>query len=220
MKLSINVTSDFLCPWCRIADARLSRVLASLPEDIEAEINWLPFELNPDMPATGMDRKVYRSAKFGNWEYSQKLDAQTEQAALGDGVTFNYSAIKRVPNTLSAHRLVWLTPEGNQRVSIVESLFRAYFQEGRDIGELEVLADIASENGLHREKTLHLLRSTAGEAEVIQLEDVARQRRISSVPSFEIAGIELTGAVSAEVLFRTIVEAYNNRLHPEVDHVR
>lgn len=216
MKVSIKVTSDFLCPWCRIADARLSQVIETLPDEIEVEVNWLPFELNPDMPFFGMDRKDYRSAKFGSWEYSQRLDAQTEQSASGDGLVFNYAAIKRVPNTLAAHRLVWFTPEGSARTKLVERLFHAYFQDGRDIGDMHILADIAAENGMHREATLQFLLSNAGKAEVIQLEDLARQGRINSVPSFDIAGNQITGAVSREELHRQIMEAHRRHQHPEV----
>lgn len=216
MKVSIKVTSDFLCPWCRIADARLSQVIETLPDEVEVEVNWLPFELNPGMPFSGMDRKDYRSAKFGSWEYSQRLDAQTEQSASGDGLVFNYAAIKRVPNTLAAHRLVWSTPEGSARTKLVERLFHAYFQDGRDIGDMHVLADIAAENGMHRETTLQFLLSNAGEAEVIQLEDSARQGRINSVPSFDIAGNRITGAVSREELHRQIMEAHRRHQHPEI----
>ena len=216
MKVSIKVTSDFLCPWCRIADARLSKVIETLPDEVEVEVNWLPFELNPGMPFSGMDRKDYRSAKFGSWDYSQKLDAQTEQSASGDGVTFNYAAIKRVPNTLAAHRLVWFTPEGPARTKLVERLFHAYFQDGRDIGDMHILADIAAENGMHRETALQFLRSDVGEEEVIQLEDLARKRRINSVPSFDIDGNQITGAVSREELHRQIMEAHRSHQHPEV----
>lgn len=77
MKISIKVTSDFICPWCRIADARLEKVLQSLPEDVEVEVDWLPLELNPGMPLAGMDRTAYRRAKFGSWAYSHQLDEHT-----------------------------------------------------------------------------------------------------------------------------------------------
>lgn len=216
MKVSIKVTSDFLCPWCRIADARLKQVIETLPDAVEVEVNWLPFELNPDMPFSGMDRKDYRSAKFGSWEYSQRLDARTEQSAAGDGVVFNYAAIKRVPNTLAAHRLVWFTPEGAARTRLVERIFHAYFQDGKDIGDIHILADIAAENGMHRETALQFLRSNAGVEEVRQLEDLARQRHINSVPSFDIDGNQITGAVSKEELHRQIMEAHDNHQHLEV----
>lgn len=219
MKVSVNITSDFLCPWCRIADVRLQKAITSLPPGIDVEVNWLPFELNPNMPDSGMDRRLYRSSKFGSWAYSQKLDTQTEQSAAGDGIIFNYAAIKRVPNTLAAHRLIWFTPEGNQRAAMVEHLFNAYFQDGKDIGDRQTLIDIAVENGMQRECVCDFLYSSAGETEVRQDEALARQKGITSVPSFDINGSTYHGAVPIDTLVRAIVDAHNNR-YLEVNHVK
>ncbi|WP_326469281.1 DsbA family oxidoreductase [Enterobacter wuhouensis] len=219
MKLSIEVTSDFICPWCRIAEARLDVVLKTLPEDVEVEVNWLPFELNPDMPLEGMDRVTYRSRKFGSWDYSQKLDAHTEEAAAGDDVKFNYTAMKRVPNTRAAHRLIWLAGKTNMQTILIERLFRAYFQEGKDIGDHDVLADIASEAGMNRLNVKTFLAGHDGEAEVIQQEYCARRNKINSVPSFNIGGVRVSGAVSAEILIQHINEAINNQSKREVKDV-
>ena len=219
MKLSIEVTSDFICPWCRIAEARLDVVLKTLPEDVEVEVNWLPFELNPDMPLEGMDRVTYRSRKFGSWDYSQKLDAHTEEAAAGDGVKFNYTAMKRVPNTRAAHRLIWLAGKTNMQTILIERLFRAYFQEGKDIGDHDVLADIASEAGMNRLNVKTFLAGHDGEAEVIQQEYCAQRNKINSVPSFNIGGVRVSGAVSAEILIQHINDAINNQSKREVKDV-
>lgn len=219
MKLSIEVTSDFICPWCRIAEARLDVVLKTLPEDVEVEVNWLPFELNPDMPLEGMDRVTYRSRKFGSWDYSQKLDAHTEEAAAGDGVKFNYTAMKRVPNTRAAHRLIWLAGKTNMQTILIERLFRAYFQEGKDIGDHDVLADIASEAGMNRLNVKTFLAGHDGEAEVTQQEYCARRNKINSVPSFNIGGVRVSGAVSAEILIQHINDAINNQSKREVKDV-
>lgn len=210
MKLTIEVTSDLICPWCRIAEARLDGVLKALPEDVEVNVNWLPFELNPDMPVQGMDRMTYRSAKFGSWAYSQQLDAHTEEAAAEDGVVFNYAAIKRVPNTLAAHRLIWLAGQSKRQTTVIESLFRAYFQQGKDIGDREVLTDIAAEAGMDRQKVKAFLAGHEGEAEVVQMEDFARRSRINSVPYFNIGGTHISGAVPAEVLLQHINDAIYN----------
>jgi len=210
MKVSIKVTSDFICPWCRIADARLEKVLQALPDDVEVEVDWLPVELNPGMPLDGIDRIAYRQAKFGSWEYSHQLDEHTIEKGKTDDVTFNYPAIQRVPNTFAAHRLTLFAPAGTARSLLVKRLFQSYFEEGRDIGNLDVLADVAGDCGMDREAARLYLLSTAGEAEVIQLEDLARQGDINSVPTFDIAGIRLTGAVSVDQLRYYIMDAYRD----------
>src|SRR5215469_4054609 len=109
--IPVTITSDFICPWCFIGERRLARAVAHLSEDlreeIRLEISWRPFELNPNIPADGIDRRAYRVAKFGSWEYSQRLDAQVVEAGKKDGAVFNYDRISRTPNTRRAHRLVW-----------------------------------------------------------------------------------------------------------------
>ena len=215
MKISIKVTSDFICPWCRIADARLEKVLQTLPEDVEVEVDWLPLELNPGMPLAGMDRTAYRRAKFGSWAYSHQLDEHTVEKGKTDDVTFNYPAIQRVPNTFAAHRLTLFAGAGPARSLLVKRLFQAYFEEGRDIGDLDVLAEVAGECGMDKEAAHNYLLSTAGEAEVIQLEDLARQGDINSVPTLDIAGIRLTGAVPVDQLRYYIMDAYRNPIKTE-----
>jgi len=215
MKVSIKITSDFICPWCRIADARLEKVLQSLPEDVGVEVDWLPIELNPGMPLEGMERVAYRRAKFGSWEYSHQLDEHTVEKGKTDDVAFNYPAIQRVPNTFAAHRLTLFAPAGKARSLLVKRLFQAYFEEGRDIGDLDVLAEVAGECGIDKEAARIYLLSTAGEAEGIQLEDLARQGDISSGPPFYIAGIRLTGAVPVDQLRYYIMDAYRDLIKRE-----
>lgn len=212
MKISIKVTSDFICPWCRIADARLEKVLQSLPAEVEVDVDWLPIELNPGMPLEGMERAAYRRAKFGSWEYSHQLDEHTLEKGKTDDVIFNYPAIQRVPNTFAAHRLTQFVAAGTARSLLVKRLFQAYFEEGRDIGDINVLAEVAGECGIDKAAARHYLLSAAGEAEVIQLEDLARQGDIYSVPTFDIAGIRLTGAVPVDQLRYYIMEAYRGLL--------
>ena len=129
----INVTSDFICPWGYIGEKRLARAIDGLPAGVDVPLQWLPFELNPDMPIGGMDRRTYRSRKFGSWERSQAMDTQTVLAGSGDGTTFDYEAIKRTPNSFLAHRVSWLAQrEGKQR-AFVEAALKGYFARGRAI---------------------------------------------------------------------------------------
>src|SRR5258707_3629131 len=86
MKLAIDIVSDVICPWCFIGKRRFEKALRLLPPEVEIEVHWRPYELNPDMPAEGIDRKLYRTRKFGSWEHSQALDAQVAQAGAGEGI--------------------------------------------------------------------------------------------------------------------------------------
>ncbi len=208
MPVTIDVTSDFICPWCRIGGTRLFRAISDLPAEIEVAVRWLPFELNPDMPAEGMERKTYRSLKFGSWRRSQELDAATIAAGAADGVVFDYARMLRTPNTLAAHRLSWLAMQESHQGAVVESILRGYFTQGRDIGDLAVLADIADSAGIERNRAYAFLASGGGTDEVRQQEQVSRERGIRGVPHFDIAGTVISGAQSAEILRNAIVNAW------------
>jgi predicted DsbA family dithiol-disulfide isomerase len=213
MQNQISVTSDFVCPWCYIGEKRLARAIERLPTGIDVQLQWLPFELNPDMPTDGMDRRSYRSRKFGSWERSQAMDAQTVLAGRDDGATFDYEAIKRTPNTFLAHRVSWLAQrEGKQR-AFVEAAFQAYFAHGRDIGSEGILAEIASGIGLDRDAVAAFLSSDDGVESVRALERTALERGVRGVPYFDIGGTTIVGARPAETILQTVIEAVD-RLAP------
>ena len=204
--MRITITSDFICPWCYIGEKRLAQALGSIPSDIEVELVWLPFELNPDMPSEGMDRRTYRSRKFGSWEYSRAMDAKTVLAGAADGAVFDYEAIARTPNTFEAHRLSWLARrKGKQRV-FVEATLKGYFADGRDIGSRDVLAELASEVGLDRRLVRDFLASDEAVDRVRALEQGAYNRRVEGVPHFDIEGRIIAGAQSPEVIRQTILQ--------------
>jgi len=130
------VVSDVICPWCFMAKRNLEKALQIVGPELQMEITWSAFELNPEMPKEGMDRRQYRSKKFGSWEYSQSLDAQVVEAGASAGITFRHDLIARTPNTFNAHRLIWLAQEEGVQDAVVESLFRAYFTQGQDVGDI------------------------------------------------------------------------------------
>lgn len=198
MTITVTITSDFICPWCLIGERRLIKAIDSLPDGMDVELKWLPFELNSDMRPEGMDRKIYRSLKFGSWERSQLLDAHTMEATKGDGVAFDYPAIERTPNTLSAHRLMRLAEEQGSATSLANRIFSAYFEHGRDIGNVDVLADIAAEDGMDRAQASAFLRANDGTDALRNLEREAENRGVRSVPSFDIDGEVISGAQSVE----------------------
>ena len=207
MSVTVTMTSDFICPWCLIGEQRLFEAIDSLPPGLEVQVDWLPFELNPQMRKDGMDRKLYRSQKFGSWARSQELDAYTVAAGKREGIAFDYDRMTRTPNTFAAHRLTWLAArEGRQR-DVVEGILRGYFTEGRDIGDLDTLAQMAGEAGLDRERVSAFLASNEGEVEVRTLIDGALARSVAGVPHFDIDGSVVTGAQRPETLRHAILAA-------------
>src|SRR5262249_46525103 len=146
------------CPWCFIGKRRLEKALDGRP----AMVRWHPFELNPDMPREGIDRKSYRIRKFGSWERSQELDAQVAAAGQGEGIAFNFDKMLRTPNTLDAHRVIGLAGERGMQDTVVEALFQAYFAGGRDLSDWGTLADVAAGAGLDRAEVDELLASGEG----------------------------------------------------------
>lgn len=211
MVIPISVTSDFICPWCYIGEKRLARAIGLLPTGIDVQLQWLPFELNPDMPPEGMDRRIYLSRKFGSWEHGQAIQARTVLAGRDDGATFDYEAIKRTPNTFLAHRASYLAQrEGRQR-AFVEAVLQAYFVHGRDIGSKAVLTEIASEIGLDRDAVVAFLSSDEGAESVRALEHAALARGVQGVPYFDIGGTPIVGAQPAETILKAITEVAGRR---------
>ena len=188
----IDVISDVICPWCWIGKRQLEGALAML--DTPFAIHWRPFQLNPDMPAEGVERASYRAAKFGSVERGAELDANVAAAGRVVGLEFRHDRMLRTPNTIAAHRL--LAWAGARQNELAEALFRAYFQDGQDIGDHAVLAGVAAELGLD---AAQFLTSDGQDAEVRAEDANFRRLGISSVPSFALDGAVLfSGAYPAE----------------------
>lgn len=206
--LDIEVISDAICPWCWVAKRRLGRALEALAPAIVASVTWRPFELNPDMPKAGLDRRAYRSAKFGSWQRSQALDAQVTAAGRPDGLIFNHDKMERTPNTFDAHRLIRLAGQEGKQDAVVEGLFTAYFHEGRDVGEPAILADIGVAAGLDRARILAMLASDEGRDEVRSELERAGSLHVSGVPTVLVNGIPIfSGAIRAELMEARLREA-------------
>jgi predicted DsbA family dithiol-disulfide isomerase len=197
----IDVISDAICPWCWIGKRHLEGALARLADEGERfEVHWRPFQLNPDMPRGGLERAAYRAAKFGSLERSRELDAQVAAAGAAAGLEFRFDRQSRTPNTVDAHRVIRRAGEAGGAAlqdAVVEALFRAYFQEGRDIGDAAVLAAVASGAGLA--DAAAFLGSGEGEDEVLEEDAGFRRLGISGVPTFALSGhVLFSGAVPAE----------------------
>lgn len=209
MTITIEITSDFICPWCLVAHTRLNKAIAQLNNQVDIQLIWYPFELNPHMPEMGMDRKIYRTQKFGSWEYSQQLDAKTIKACQDDGIKFRYDLMEVTPNTHKAHRLTWFAAQQGKATEMAERIFTAYFTEGQDISRVETLANLAADIGIDRDIVHTFLQSNAGSQEVRKLERQAVSRGIRSVPSIGIGEEILSGAQPVEVFLTALQKAVN-----------
>ena len=204
--IKLDIFSDPICPWCYIGKARLERALEARPGHA-FEIEWHPFQLNPDMPPAGMDRRDYLETKFGGRERALKAYQPVYDTAAEIGLEIDLGAIQRTPNTLDAHRLIhWAGLEGRQ-APMVAALFRAYFREGRDIGDPSVLADVGAEAGLDRDMLVRLLASDADSADIAARDAHVRARGVSAVPTFVIANAHVVpGAQPCEIWLQVIDE--------------
>src|SRR3954447_14881965 len=193
----LEVVSDAICPWCYVGKRRLAKALALLARDgLTFAVRWVPLQVNPDKPNGRVDRRAYRTRKFGSWERSQALDARIAAVGAGEGLAFRHDLMARTPNTFDAHRLVWLAGREGAQDPVVDGLFAAYFVEGRDIGEPEVLADVGAAAGLDRARVLAMLAGDEAAAEVAAEERAARRLGIEAVPTFLLDGRPLEQTAS------------------------
>jgi predicted DsbA family dithiol-disulfide isomerase len=200
MRFSVDVISDVICPWCYIGKRRLEKAVAALEGQHEVQVRWLPFQLNPTIPKEGISRKEYRTAKFGSWERSLELDTKVVAVGETEGIHFSFDRIERTPNTLDAHRLIWLADKQGVQDAVVEALFRTYFTEGRDISDQQTLIDLVAETGLNRDQAEVVLNSDDGLEAIKEAEEQARRFRVEGVPFFIVnREIMLSGAQKPDV---------------------
>ncbi|NOC44521.1 MULTISPECIES: DsbA family oxidoreductase [unclassified Ruegeria] len=204
--VKLDILSDPICPWCYIGKTQLDKALANVP-DHPFVIEWHPFQLNPDMTDAGMDRREYLERKFGGKDGAVRAYAPVVEHAEKAGLNINFEAMKRTPNTLDAHRLIhWAGIEGKQN-AVVDALFDAYFVQGRDIGDHEVLADIADSAGMDAAVVMKLLKSDADREDIRNRDAHSRKMGVSSVPTFIVANQHaVPGAQPPEMWEKVIAE--------------
>ena len=198
----IDIVSDAICPWCYIGKRHLEKALEVLAEEgLSFQVHWNPFQLNPDMPREGRDRAAYRAWKFGSAEKAAALDRRITEAAAAAGLAFRTDLMTRTPNTIDAHRVIWLAGQNGVQDAAMEAIFKAYFVEGRDIGDHEVLAACGTEAGLEGEAVGKLLAGEHADKEMRAADQAAREAGVSGVPSFFLDGYNLfSGAMPAETI--------------------
>ena len=204
--LTIDIVSDVVCPWCYLGEKRLEAALAD--EAGPVAVRWRPYQLDPAIPEEGLDRAEYMAKKFGASGRLQSVHDNLTRLGAEVGVPFAFDKIKRSPNTLDAHRLIrWAASAGVQE-QVADRLFKAYFVEGRDIGDRGVLVEIASECGLDGKLVERLLAEGADVDLVRQEIGQAQAMGVSGVPFFIFGGrFGVPGAQEPSVLRQAIAEA-------------
>lgn len=183
--MRIDVISDTVCPWCYIGKRRLELALAARP-DMVAEIFWHPFELHPDMPEDGVPRDEFWLEKFGDEERSAKVVENICAAGTEIGIHFTFDRMATIPNTARSHALMRWAGKIGEQTAAAEALFCAYFEEGRDIGDIDVLTDIAEGLGLPAEDVEEQIASDAALEPVRHAAAQAHALGIEGVPCYII----------------------------------
>lgn len=206
--LTVDVYSDLVCPWCYIGKRRLEQALESVQAQERARVFWRPFQLNPTMPATGMDRRVYLETKFGGPGEVQAIHDRITVAGVSAGIEFAFGRITRTPNTFDAHRLVWFAQQQGRQDAVVEALFHGYFTDGVNVGEADALISMAAGAGLDAAAVGRFLQTKDGVDAVRQEEARGRQLGIRGVPYFVLNGkTVVSGAQPVETFVEAIAQA-------------
>lgn len=214
--LHIDIYSDVVCPWCYVGKRRLEQALETTGLRSAVVVQWRPFQLNPTMPEQGMDRRVYMEAKFGSAQEIAAIHDRLAAVGRSVGIEFAFDRVARAVNTFQAHRLIRYAatvggPSGQDRQDcIVEALFAAYFLEGRNIGELDTLAQVAGQAELDSE-TVRRFLSGRDDVEAVREEEArGRHLGIRGVPFFVIQGpggvIETLSGAQPPEIFTTVLQ--------------
>lgn len=201
--MKIDIVSDVVCPWCYIGKRNLETAMAQRP-DIDFEIQWFPYQLHPEAPPEGYNYRESVERKYGK-ERIDAMFAQITQVAIAAGINFQIDKVERGANTLRAHRLLDLGFQEGVQNALSEALFEAYFCDGQDIGDIEILTEIASSVDLDETRVRNYLNSDENLDRVVAQIDFARQQGVTGVPSFSMDGMfVLTGGQQPDVFLGAI----------------
>ncbi|MGR3637328.1 MAG: DsbA family oxidoreductase [Shimia sp.] len=202
--IKLDILSDPICPWCLIGKTRLEKAMEA-EGDHPFTIEWHPFQLNPDMPKEGMDRREYLETKFGGKENAVRVYGEIARHAEEEGIDIDFAAIQRTPNTVDAHRLIHWAGIENKQNDVVNALFKAYFKEGRDIGNAEVLSDLADSAGMDAAVVAKLLSSDSDIESIQQRDAHSREMGVNSVPTFIVANQHAVPGAQSVELWRQVM---------------
>lgn len=208
--MKIDIISDTICPWCYIGEKQFEKAIELVREarpDVKFDVRWRPFQLHPETPLEGVDRKKSMKRKFGDGPHLKAMSDNLRKAGAEAGITFNFEAQEKTPNTLNSHRLIRWAESANCQPEVVEALFQAYFVEGRDIGDATVLVDIAEACGMDSALVADFLARDTDIGLVQEEGNLAREMGISGVPTFLINdGFMVGGAQEPETLARLFLK--------------
>jgi predicted DsbA family dithiol-disulfide isomerase len=196
----VEMIADLACPWCYLGLVRLRKARALRPT-IDVELRWWPYLLNPQLPRDGMDRRTYLRAKFGGDGNAKEIYARIEAAGQEEGLPFAFDKIQRTPNTVSAQRLVLLAQELGKGEQVIDRLFKAMFEEGRDIGNSDVLFELADTVGLSVDDVSTILSGDRFAADIVRGHQRAQMMGVQGVPVYVVDREHvISGAQAPEVL--------------------
>ena len=183
--LKIDIVSDVVCPWCVIGFRNLKKAMHELQTELNFEISWKPYELHPVIPQEGYDKKLYMQQKFGS---SNGKSPYNEIIKIGESIdfVFNFSKTERIPNTFMAHRLLWKAEQYNLQTELSETLFKAYFTDGLNIGSKKILSELCESIGMNKVEIMSFLESGEGGQEIADLEMEFIEKSIGAVPTYFI----------------------------------
>lgn len=215
--ITVDVVSDVMCPWCYIGKRRLEAAIKQVP-DLVVEVRWHPFQLDASLPKTGKDRQQYLSDKFGGLERAKAVYQNIEQAGRDEGIPFAFDAIKLSPNTLDCHRLILWSRADDVQSDVVERLFRAYFIDGEDLTQSDLLVRISDEAGMESDLVEQLFETETDLDKVEAQIAKAQESGVTGVPCFIIDGrFVLAGAEKAETIAAALMHADETRSNPDAD---
>ncbi len=202
--IALDVLSDPVCPWCYIGKRLLDTALEESP-DLDVTVTWRAFQLNPSMPASGMDRRTYLCKKFGGADAAERAYGHIEASARQAGLDIRFDAIKRTPNTLDAHRLIRFAGRRERQGAMVDRLFRAYFLEGLDISDPRTLVKLSADSGLDADECERFLAGSEARNEVLSEDIRARRSGVAGVPCYFSSGaLVANGARPTEFWIATL----------------
>jgi len=197
--IKIDIISDVVCPWCYLGEAKLDRAIEANAETYHFEINFKPFQLNPEMTTEGVNRMAYMAGKFGGEERVKQMDEGMKKNAAAVGLVYNPEFIKISPNTFNAHRLIWLAHQFNVQKAVAEDLHKNHFADGKSVGDISTLIETGSKSGIPESKLVAFFESNEGTKEVQELEKQYRNSGVSSVPTYIVnEEYMVNGAQSSE----------------------
>lgn len=198
--MKIDIIVDTICPWCYVGKKRFDRALALRPQP-DLQVGWRAFQLNPDMPREGMDRRQYIAEKFGGLDRARNVHDGIIRAGAEEGIDFNFKEIDKTPNTIDSHRLIRYAAERGRQAPVVDALFDGYFLHAIDIGDIRRLAEIAAGAGLDHDETLDYLESDRDVETILAEDELARRLGVNGVPCFIVnRKYAVSGAQSPEVI--------------------